>query len=306
MQSTDLIKYINNPQLIEVDAVNRLQKLVHDFPYFQSAHLLLSISSRKWNPSVYQHTLKKTAVILPNRTHLFNLIKQIENASIFQNETHVEEKNEFVKTKQELDILKVTEDIFENQQSNKLSDSNISNGILQKSESFIETEITNQVLNTFVEKEILKIAKLKEPELEIKEPENFSDWLSFLKNKNGKVDKLNEESKTKSLLNFDDNLIKKEALQIKKQKNGAIIDKIISTNPGFIKNKEEQKFYSAGNQAKESLLENEHLVTETLAKIYALQGNINKSVRAYEILSLKFPQKSAYFATLIENLKNNK
>jgi len=51
------------------------------------------------------------------------------------------------------------------------------------------------------------------------------------------------------------------------------------------------------------LLEHEHLVTETLAKIYALQGNVNKAIRAYEILSLRFPQKSAYFATLIKKLK---
>jgi hypothetical protein len=58
-------------------------------------------------------------------------------------------------------------------------------------------------------------------------------------------------------------------------------------------------------KAKESLIENEHLVTETLAKIYALQGSVNKAVRAYEILSLKFPQKSAYFASLIQKLKNN-
>jgi hypothetical protein len=84
-----------------------------------------------------------------------------------------------------------------------------------------------------------------------------------------------------------------------------LIDKIIETNPGLIRNKEEPKFFTPDTKAKESLIENEHLVTETLAKIYALQGSVNKAVRAYEILSLKFPQKSAYFASLIQKLKNN-
>jgi len=87
--------------------------------------------------------------------------------------------------------------------------------------------------------------------------------------------------------------------------NKGIIDKIIESDPGRIK-LGNQKFFTPIVDAKQSLLENEHLVTETLAKIYALQGNNSKAIRAYEILSLKFPQKSVYFASLIEKLKNNK
>ena len=84
-----------------------------------------------------------------------------------------------------------------------------------------------------------------------------------------------------------------------------IINKIIDLDPGRIK-LGNQKFFTPQTDAKQSLLENEHLVTETLAKIYALQGNNTKAIRAYEILSLKFPQKSVYFTTLIEKLKTNK
>ena len=84
-----------------------------------------------------------------------------------------------------------------------------------------------------------------------------------------------------------------------------LIDKIIESDPGRIK-LGSNKFFTPATDAKQSLLENEHLVTETLAKIYALQGNISKAIRAYEILSLKFPQKSVYFASLIEKLKTNK
>ena len=86
----------------------------------------------------------------------------------------------------------------------------------------------------------------------------------------------------------------------------AIIDKIIEVTPTNIRLDPNQRFFAADSKAKESLIESEDLVTETLAKIYALQGNISKAIRAYEILSLKFPQKSAYFATLIQNLKETK
>jgi len=89
--------------------------------------------------------------------------------------------------------------------------------------------------------------------------------------------------------------------RIKKQQE--LIDKIISNLPKTPKVSTSSSFYSAENKAKESLLETEDLVSETLAQIYAAQGNIHKAIRSYEILSLKFPQKNTYFAAKIEELK---
>lgn len=62
-------------------------------------------------------------------------------------------------------------------------------------------------------------------------------------------------------------------------------------------------FFNPVNMAKKSVQDSDEFVTETLARIYAKQGNIPKAVRAYQKLSLKFPEKTAYFAALIEELK---
>ena len=56
--------------------------------------------------------------------------------------------------------------------------------------------------------------------------------------------------------------------------------------------------------AKKSLELNDEVVSETLARIYESQNKLQKAAEMYEKLSLKFPEKSSYFAALIQNLKN--
>lgn len=80
-----------------------------------------------------------------------------------------------------------------------------------------------------------------------------------------------------------------------------LIDKFITEEPRITPSK--STFYSPVNMARKSVLETEDLVTETLAGIFARQGNFQKAIQYYEKLSLKFPEKSRYFAGLIEELK---
>ena len=67
--------------------------------------------------------------------------------------------------------------------------------------------------------------------------------------------------------------------------------------------KPKKEFYSPAKKAKESVSENAMPVSETLAQIFALQGNINKAIQVYEQLSLSFPEKKSFFADQIKKLK---
>jgi hypothetical protein len=48
------------------------------------------------------------------------------------------------------------------------------------------------------------------------------------------------------------------------------------------------------------------ILTESMAEIWEKQGNLKKAIATYEKLSFIFPEKSVYFASRIEHLKNNK
>jgi hypothetical protein len=61
-------------------------------------------------------------------------------------------------------------------------------------------------------------------------------------------------------------------------------------------------FFTPQQAAKRSLDDSAGLVTETLARIYAKQGNVAKAKAAYEKLALKYPDKSTYFAALSQAL----
>jgi len=44
-------------------------------------------------------------------------------------------------------------------------------------------------------------------------------------------------------------------------------------------------------------------MTETLARIYLEQKNYDKAIQSYRILSLKYPEKSSFFANQIKAIK---
>ena len=81
-----------------------------------------------------------------------------------------------------------------------------------------------------------------------------------------------------------------------------IIDRFIDEEPRITPVR--ATIYNPVNMARKSTIQPDDLITETLAMIYAQQGNYEKAISFYEKLSLKFPEKSVYFASLIEELKN--
>ena len=155
--------------------------------------------------------------------------------------------------------------------------------ITQDSFKLIKNEVFKQLVTK--PKEILQIGKpLK---FDKSEKHSFNEWLKLTHFKPiDRNNNLNENTKLKP-----------------SEKTTKIVNFITAS-----KNKElpKKEFFSPTITALESLTENNNLMTETLAKVYLEQGHYEKAINAYEILSLKYPQKSSLFANQIKAIKQIK
>ncbi len=81
-----------------------------------------------------------------------------------------------------------------------------------------------------------------------------------------------------------------------------LIDRFIRVNP-TIERMSALELHPVRDITEQSQEEPGKFITETLAKIYVNQGYYTKAINIYEKLSLQYPEKSAYFASRIEKIK---
>jgi hypothetical protein len=109
----------------------------------------------------------------------------------------------------------------------------------------------------------------------------------------------NETHSFNQWLQLSSSTIKKITPPKEKKLQDNIIDKFIANNPKISRiNKNANPINKSIETAHEPLL-----MTETLAKIYLEQKKYDNAIKAYEILSLKYPEKSTFFADQIKKIR---
>ena len=134
--------------------------------------------------------------------------------------------------------------------------------------------------------------------------EELAAGISLLEEKKKSLDELKELIASR-LQQIEEEKQKDVVEQPKKKLSKAeLIDKFIAENPSISRPKAE--FFNPISAAQSSNRDEENIISETLAKIYAKQGFFDKAISTYQKLMLKYPEKSVYFAARIEEMKINK
>jgi len=315
MNAQQYIQWLNNPYQLTAENTEALKEMISEYPYLQSARALYLKALNQQRSFLYNSELKKTAAYTTDRDVLFDYI--VSEDFVTYKPLHIEDLNvvdenyiEFKKPEPTLDetIEKRVLDTLvyiENQDKetelfhkiDQISKSKIEANKLEKENALIEEK---QVAEEVPSEEIHQL----EENLDVGKPLDFSEndkfsfteWLKLtsaqpIQRETTEISNKNIESEEKIIVD--------ETIPTK-QKNMDLIDRFIETNPKITPSKsavvpvinmdrlnEDEPFY----------------MTETLARIYLEQKKYQKAIQAYEILILKYPEKSSLFANRIFDIK---
>ena len=319
MESEKIISYIDHPEQMDQSALPILQDLITKYPYCQTFHLLNAKAQHNTNEIMFDATLRQTAAYAANRKVLYYLIHQ-HNAAVSAIPAVVEQApvtEAAIEAAVELHNEPIAE--LTQETSIALAD-NISEPV------FAEVKNISEPTNAALQNELTEITQPEEGTF------SFTQWLQ---KKSGKTSPeiINQHSVTKTNIRLDTSEEIKSLIQdeigelilgnvfsegyfasdaalakkpiVGNQKQVALIESFIhSQHPKVIKVNKDEKVVNLENKARKSAIDTQIPVSETLASIYVKQKLFNKGIEAYEKLSLKYPEKKAYFASLIEEIKS--
>ena len=272
MNTNDYINLLNNSKAINDKQTLVLETIVQEFPFYQSARALYLKGLYNQESFRYNYELKKTAAHTTDRSVLFDFITS-DDFKIFQQEVYdkyqAEIQNIIVA---DFELVQV-EGLDVDLNAISISQKNIRTEFVASSEPKTQNEI--------VEAE-LEIGKPLQ--FDKNETHSFSEWLQL-----SKISPIVREEEEK-----------KPAMSSELEKKFDLIEKFIELNPRIPQAKDVTSV--PANIAKSNEMPSS-IMTETLAQIYLEQKKYTKAIQAYDILILKYPEKSSFFADRIKNIK---
>jgi len=276
MNVTDYTYLINKPNAINEKQTDALGKVLDEFPYFQSARALRLKGLYNQNSFKYNYALKVTASHTTDRTVLFDFITS-DTFTAIQKELYDKKVLELLNINV-VDIEIINPEIKLEPKTNTLEQS-----ILTSIKEASQTEVDE---STKLAVEKLEIGKPLD--FSINEKHSFQEWLQL-----SRTQPIEREKESVTPL-------KSSILDEEKRKKAELIDKFIEASPKITPIK--QGTTPAVN-LELNKDDNSFLMTETLARVYLEQKKYQKAIQAYEILILKYPEKSSFFADHISDIK---
>ncbi|WP_421808737.1 hypothetical protein [Flagellimonas sp.] len=286
MNVADFIYILQNANTILSPSQTReLEDIIEEYPYFQAARALYLKGLKNLDSYKYNNALKVTAAHTADRDVLFDYITSKE---FIQNNIADTIAGRGAKLE---DQEAVSEEIQPNP--------NAASMLTETEEAALPQNLgdAEQILNP----ELFESRKpevvpekageeTKETDLQLgkplpftkKEKHSFTEWLQLT-------------SKGEEPENSQEDVME----ELERKKKFELLDKFIANNPKIVPKENNPKV----NIKESTKINQNELMTETLAKVYLEQKKYKKAIQAFKILSLKYPEKSGFFADQIQAVK---
>lgn len=298
MNVSDFIHILQNSNtILSPKQTRELEDIIEEYPYFQAARALHLKGLKNLDSYKYNNALKVTAAHTSDRDVLFDYITSKE---FIQN--NIADAIAGRGSKLE-DQEAVSEEIQPNPNAESM--------LAASNEPALPRNINDaeQILNPDLfksvkpEEEIAKTQEKKQKKAEgnelnmgrpipftKKEKHSFTEWLQLASSSEEQDDQHHNNADQQ-----EENVM--DALDRKKKFE--LLDKFIENNPKIVP----KETLSKVNIKESTKIDHNELMTETLAKVYLEQKKYKKAIQAFKILSLKYPEKSGFFADQIEAVK---
>ncbi len=280
MNVTDFTYLVKNPsKVVDPLQTKQLEDILQEYPYFQAARALHLKGLKNLNSYKYNKALKTTAAFTLDRDVLFDFITS----------------KDFLQSKQGANTTTIEEEVLKEKD---LGDNH--KHIIESSEDKPlpqDEEDANTILDPklFTSKHPTKTAsedlQIGQPlDFDKKEKFSFNQWLQL-------ASKPQTDNKQDNIESSEQNKDSVTEQNTQQQQKFERIDRFIAQNPKIVPNKNTP---IPENVANSGVLDKNELMTETLARVYLEQKKYKNAIQAYKILSLKYPEKSGFFADRIK------